>query len=164
MFENLPPRDRCKCQSLQNWILTFEDLWFSWHECSVCIRSVATSWYRRIRMSLYFVYTSGNSGIISPVLLLYRILVFTAQVHTICSIQLIRNISSIDFKCLKTLWSNLYICLNFWLKASPAPPPSKICLQITQYAVSFRVTCRVTVDEIFLILYTTYSMYLCCKN
>lgn len=38
-------------------------------------------------MSLYFVYTTGNSGVISPVLLLYRKLVVTARVHTICSIQ-----------------------------------------------------------------------------
>ena len=38
-------------------------------------------------MSLYFVYTTGNSGVISPVLLLYRKLALTAQIHTICSIQ-----------------------------------------------------------------------------
>ena len=38
-------------------------------------------------MSLYYMYTTGNSGAISPVLLLYRKLVFTAQLHTICSIQ-----------------------------------------------------------------------------
>ena len=38
-------------------------------------------------MSLYFVYTTGNSGVISPVLLLYRKLVFTAQIYTIFSIQ-----------------------------------------------------------------------------
>ena len=36
-------------------------------------------------MSLYFVYTTGNSGVISPVLLLYR--KFSSFYSTICSIQ-----------------------------------------------------------------------------
>lgn len=36
-------------------------------------------------------------------------------------------------------------------------PKGTVCLQVTQYAVSFRVTLCVTLGEILLILYATYS-------